>query len=529
MRSNRYINHLFANGGPFIGANRSNAIVTVEKDWFLTEADVSGRYFENGGNEMHVKRRNPVRWFQRANNSQDETIIPNVKKISIDRNLGQDAAGCDITILNTRMKSNNGSMINAKTGDFGDPGFLTFNHGYSQAARDRWGYSTNEWHRVLQPGALLRTYQGYGGHGLTLDEALDAGNLMQTGTWIVDSVSLDSKGGMSIKCRDVMALLIDQLIYPPLVPHACYPPGFYNFGENNFNFKDISSVVALICLWAGFWLKDSKKRPIVYGNIEQTGFTPDSPIAPDFFDKRTCIDVINELKKVVGYIVWVDQEGAFHFESKNVWEKGNFYYTGQHTDNIITLDEKFNLMDYDVTTTKSSDRSDIYVSGVNPQLNLPGTKYARQKWLPAEPGEAWGTFLRGMTVPMMLGVKIDMAESQMNIMAQIIHLYLWFARRNGRAKIPANPCIDINDQVRIMERTTGESFYHYVNGVRSEHDLETGVYTMDLDTNWLGSNENWAIVADGKWNIKYSAGESMAVSPDAYGPYREGKMVRRRD
>jgi len=132
-------------------------------------------------------------------------------------------------------------------------------------------------------------------------------------------------------------------------------------------------------------------------------------------------------------------------------------------------------------------------------------------------------------VPMMLGVKVDMPQNEMNIMAQIIHLYLWFARRNGSAKIPGNPCIDINDQIRIMERTTGESFFHYVNGVRSEQDLESGVYTMDLDTNWLGSNENWAIVADGKWNITYSAGDSMLVSPDAYGPYRKGKIVGRKD
>lgn len=526
MRNNGYISQLFVNGGPFVGRDRANAVVTVEKDWFLHEHSVAGKYFANGENEFHVNRRNPVRWFQRADNSQVETVVPNVKTISIDRSLSQDAAGCEIKILNTKMKQNTASSV-AYDDEFGDPGFLTFNRGYEKSALDRWGQEINEWHRVLQPGAMLRTYQGYGGHGKTLDNAIVDGNLMQTGTWIVDSVDISANGDLSLKCRDTMALLIDQLIYPPLTPPACYPTQFYNNGGNDANYKDISSIVVLLCLWAGFWLKDDRNRPVVYGNIEQTGFTPDAPISPDFFDKRTIIDVINELKAIVGYISWVDQEGAFHFESKNIWEKGNFRYNGIHTNDIFDLDENTNLMDYNVSVTKASDRSDIYVSAEDPQQNLPGTKSIRHIWRPANPGEAWGTFLRGMNVPMMLAVKADVKLSAMSLMSQLIHLYLWFARRNGSATIPGNPCIDINDQVRILERVTGESFYHYVNGVRSEHDLETGVYTMELSTNWLGTATDWAIVADGSWNIDYT-GDRMAVSPEAFAPYKKGWTVRRR-
>jgi len=539
MRSNGRINELFVTGGPFIGSNRSRGIVTVEPDYFLNEANVSGKYWpHNPAAEYHRKHRNPVRWFQAKDSSQVEVEIPNVTRIIRDTTLGQDSAGCEIQVVNTRMKTNEGERSTSSEflNELGDPGWMTFNRG-EQRSRDRWRQTSNEWHRVLQPGALLRTYEGYGGHHLTLDESLVTGNLMQTGTWFVDDVTLDSNGGMTLRCRDTAALLIDQLMYPPLVPDGCYPTAFYNNNStpegmtgttDQFNYTDLSSIVALIALWAGFWCKDGKKQPIVYGNIEQTGFVPTAPIGADFFDKRTCSDVINELKALVGYISWVDQEGAFHFESPNYWEKGNFLYDGRHTDDIFDLDEETNLLSYSVNISKKADRSDIYIASSNPELNIPGAKYVHHIWKPGMPGESFGTYLRGQSVPMMVPVKVDMPLNEMNIMAELIHLYLWFARRQGNITIPGNPCIDINDQVRVWERTTSESYYHYVKGIRSNHDLVTGVWTMDLNTNWLGTSENWAIVESSNWHIKYADGGSMAVSPGAFGPYRKGKMVKRR-
>lgn len=530
MRRNGYINDLVTRGGSFTGANKPHGVVTVETDWFLNEESrVVGKYFNNL-DEFHVQRRNPVRWFQRRDNSQSETVIPNVRHIKRDSSLGQDSSACEIEITNVKMKPNEAprSAASIKGNELGDPGYYTFNRGERQPQRDRWHHSTNEWHRVLQPGAMLRTYEGYGGHDKSLSDCLVDGNLMQTGTWIVDDVSISHDGNLSLKCRDTASLLIDQLMYPELVPDACYPTQFYKNSETDYNYKDLSSIVVLICLWAGFWLKDSKYQPKIYGNVEQTGFVPDTPIGADFFDKRTCIDVINELKTLVGYITWVDQEGAFHFESPNYWEKGNFFYDGRHTDEALTLDENTNLMAYSVNVSKKSDRSDIYIASSNPQLNIAGAKFVHHTWPPGLPGEAHGTYLRGMCQPMMVPVKVDMPLNEMNIMSQLIHLYLWFSRRRGQATIPGNPCIDINDQVKINERNTAESFYHYVRGIRSDHDLVKGIWKMDLETNWLGTANDWAIVADGSWNIDYAQGDSVKVSPDAYGPYRNGKAVNRR-
>lgn len=537
MRTNGYISAIFSNGDSLVGERKSHAIVTVEPDFFVHEQNgVNGKYWPGTTNvfgemEAHLSRRNPVRWFQRRDNSQEEWEIPNIQSIRRDSSLAQDASACEIQIINQKMKTNTGprSGSAAKENDFGQPGYYTFNRGEHQNQRDRWRHTLTPWHRVLQPGALIRTYEGYGGHDKTLDECLVDGNLMQTGTWIVDDVTLTHDGNMTLKCRDMMVLMIDQLMYPPLMPDVCYPTQFYKNSETSFNYKDLSSIVLLMALWAGFWLKDSKMLPRIYGNIERTGFVPDSPIGADFFDKRTCMDVINEIKSIVGYISWVDQEGAFHFESPNYWEAGNFLYDGRHTDNVHVLDENTNLLSYSVSISKKSDRSDIYISSTNPELNIPGTKYIHHRWQPGLPGQSFGTYLRGMTSPMLVPVKIDMPQSKMSIMAQLIHLYLWFARRKGNATVQGNPLIDINDQVKIYERTTSESFNHYVRGISSNHDVTKGVWTMDLETSWLGTANEWAIVQTDKWNLDYANSDNqMGVSNDAYGPYREGKVVARR-
>src|SRR5690606_32042012 len=71
-----------------------------------------------------------------------------------------------------------------------------------------------------------------------------------------------------------------------------------------------------------------------------------------------------------------------------------------------------------------------------------------------------------------------------------------FAQRRGQVTCLANPAIQVNDQVRIYERTTSETYIHYVRGISTSHDLDTGDYTMTLTTNWLGTEDDWIITAD---------------------------------
>ena len=75
-------------------------------------------------------------------------------------------------------------------------------------------------------------------------------------------------------------------------------------------------------------------------------------------------------------------------------------------------------------------------------------------------------------------------------MAELIGMKILFSYRKGQAKILAHPYLQLDDQVRIYERTTNEINVHYVSGISSRMDLSTGEYTMDVTTHWLGQDPN---------------------------------------
>jgi hypothetical protein len=101
--------------------------------------------------------------------------------------------------------------------------------------------------------------------------------------------------------------------------------------------------------------------------------------------------------------------------------------------------------------------------------------------------------LRGMIRPSMIEVPFTVTKRDQEMMAQLITVQLWMQQRQGQLSCAANPAIQINDQVRIYERQTGETYIHYVRGVSIAHDLDSGDYTMTLTTNWMGDEDNWVI------------------------------------
>ena len=78
-------------------------------------------------------------------------------------------------------------------------------------------------------------------------------------------------------------------------------------------------------------------------------------------------------------------------------------------------------------------------------------------------------------------------------MADLIGLRQLFTYRTDKVKIPGNPAIQIDDQVRLFERVTEEGYLHYVESISMEWDAESGKYTYDLGTHWLGETPftNW--------------------------------------
>lgn len=795
-------------GGPAIGENGApHGRVTVEIDWALTTgfASISGRY--NG--------RNPFRYWQRADNSQVETEVPNIETISIDRSLDQDAATCKITLSNQWHYLNH--QVAPANGDLGQPGYFTFSRGDSADAVARWDHVANEWNNVIIPDALLRTYQGFGGRSKTIADAEDDGNIVLTGVWLIDSVRIGTGGKIELSCRDMAKLLIEQQIYPPLVPYSSNPDtsiypltysrwgfhdlsststwlsaaspaqfggtqstpllvagvtsyngdvpepdypdyednevgngywlaltngtvkafgnktsygnvsgasyltnpvrcmessvggnGYYiltgdgavhaygdavNYGSTsmygpldmarnhhgtgywilgifgdveahggatshgncptvvdvtNFwnseiavaiagdpvgdgywcmtntgnvyafgsavyygeplgfvwpatgtqvktfgrirphpdgfgywcmdqvgdvfaygaaqdygqlagqayaalghnlpfnnpdfpdympdliptpsgngyyllgvsggvypfgdavglgamdgpyeaflridgNYYDYAEIITDLAAWAGFWLYQNfdnsdphGSSPAIYGNVESTGIFASDRIDEEMFDKKPIIDPMTKLKEIVGYLIWVDDEGAFRFESPNIYEEGNFDEFGNHTLDIPELDEAIQVTDYAIEYADKSARSEVIISTTDPTKALDDTITTRFTPSTSE-------ILRGMIKPAMWVNGSFQIKREQEIMAELISLYIWLAQRQGSVTILANPALQINDQVRIWERVTAETYIHYIRGISSNMDLVSGSYLMTLTTHWMGDGTQWAV------------------------------------
>jgi hypothetical protein len=815
----------------------------------------------------------PFRWFQDFLNSQVELEVPNLRVIQIDRSLDQDAGTCSITIYNQKM-------VASPIGELGQPGYYTADRAVSMEARARWLQTVNEWARRLRPMAILRTYEGFGGHGLAIPDAVDAGNLVLTGIWFVDSATVSTDGILTVKARDPMKLLIDQQVYPPLIPHSRYPLKYYRYvyfneairaasrtadgqtydpifvgadkhvngvgyllsdgffdvdafgdarthdrsagtelntysagtsvretrsgegyyilngqgqiatygdavwygdpfsdgyvaanglngvcidmalsptgngywvldnfghtfafgdaavygsqtkiyttGENLYisieshpakpgywvadvhgqiyawpdqatqgffdqpaldswdpvlsmgqndvaclrasksgagywvmttagqvqgfgdapshggvadpepdvdwqkkywklipqdddgylvmrgdgtvfpigttyyfgggtpgglstkrtdgNYLDWSEIVRDLAIWSGFLLEGATTavpndgppydadlvrqlfaaygfvtddeianavfnppptetaeqridrivtelnagdrtwsevetsisilpgaspppvEPVIYGNIESTGaFSPDA-LPDSMFDKKPVIDVIHQIKEVVGYDCRADAEGAFRFESANIYSPGNFNELGEHVNEIPEIDERVQLTDYSMVVDDAPLRSEIIISSEDPdQSNAQTTITTRIR-----PSDAKD--LRGLVKPTMWINGFFIRREEQRIMAELIALRIHFQARRGSATFVANPLIDLGDQVRILERQTSDTYVHYVKSMSTTNDLDAGTYTARIETNWLGSQDKWGVVRQGETGADWAFRLSQVVT-----------------
>ena len=50
---------------------------------------------------------------------------------------------------------------------------------------------------------------------------------MMTGVWLIDRISGGTDGAILVECRDVGRLLLEQIVFPPLVPDSLYPLEYF--------------------------------------------------------------------------------------------------------------------------------------------------------------------------------------------------------------------------------------------------------------------------------------------------------------
>lgn len=258
------------------------------------------------------------------------------------------------------------------------------------------------------------------------------------------------------------------------------------------DYTDYVQIIEDLVMWSGWFLKeslDASTAPSVFGELEATGAYSNDPLPADLFDKHPVIDAINAIKEIVGYLVQVRYDGGFKFFSPNWWEAGNFDEDGNHITTVPEIDERVDLTSYGIRVTDRPVRSQILISSQKIDPTDSTAQYAR--YIPST-----ARLLRGMVKPAMWvdAHFIDIDEEK--LMAELIALHIWFQVRTGQATGWINPAVQLNDQVRILERETSESFVHYVRGRHTVNDVQQGTYTMVLTTNWLGDRENWVITPD---------------------------------
>lgn len=289
----------------------------------------------------------------------------------------------------------------------------------------------------------------------------------------------------------------------------------YKWHEGNFN-GDWMEIVKEILMWGGFLFYDAditgSEDPAVLGNLESTGIFTDTTVSGDKFDKKTLMDIVKELTEVVGYRFRIDEEGRARYESPNFWRAGNFdrdglpiYVDGAgervdpETEGAIpfipTVHESEDLLQYNVTLSSADKRSEIIIGTDAPNPKDPTSTGYIVHYPPHSLERVAGDTptMRGIERTAMWISQIFENEQERRLMAELIGLHAWFSSRVGTSSIVANPALSLDDQVRIIERNTSETFIHLITSISSSNDLETHDYTMDISTNWLGDADDWVI------------------------------------
>ncbi len=289
------------------------------------------------------------------------------------------------------------------------------------------------------------------------------------------------------------------------------------------NYRDYTQIVKWICAWGGFyWPPRHTKRDYwkvghkdpdrddsehvhydhhdqgtfvsgrVWGSFQPTRTAAEADLTVDLFDKKPFMDVINYVRDVVGFIFMIDEWGGVVWRMPNLYEKGNYEAPEptdletrgrrERTSEYITIDEKETLLSYSTVLSSENLRDRIFVANTTGKI---------------------GVVIRGFN-PTYEAFRRTAGWTDQNfktqretrVMADMIAAQQMFEYRRTHSRTPGYPAIQLDDQIRIKERLTNETYFHYVLGITSELDMETGVWVYDLDTHWLGSDRKDAWLMD---------------------------------
>jgi hypothetical protein len=294
------------------------------------------------------------------------------------------------------------------------------------------------------------------------------------------------------------------------------------------NIADYTDIVKVLAAWSGFywpwgqtdqilenWLTSEDLLTLeqvaagftnqvgrVWGDFAYSGAFPvDPPCIPaSFWDNKSVMDGINQIKEILGFICYADATGGIVWRMPNIWRTGNFIsgfgFIGQ--DSIREIDETKVLIDYGVQIDDANLRSEIHVvSAEDPTLYTsirPG--WAEGEVVPSAVDPQGDLALLGGQDRIMLVPNYPfISQAEVDKFAYLVSLWIHWSYRKSSIRIPGNPAFEPDDQVRVYERITEESYIHYIQGVSSTMDLDKGTWYLDVDTHWLGNgpDQTWVV------------------------------------
>lgn len=279
------------------------------------------------------------------------------------------------------------------------------------------------------------------------------------------------------------------------------------------NYADYTDIVKWFLVWSGWWwpnntnaylrysngttvdVPNGTQDPVLgygraWGDFEQTNAYGVAPLSHPVFNQKSIMDCIAIIRDIVGFNFFIDEGGAAVWRSPNIWTLGNYVSNPKGgpvdgtTASIVTIDERETLLGMSTKLSSRSIRERYFVANTNGEYGALAQGY--------NPHPSGLMRVAGWTD------QYFNSTEECQIMADLIALRAKFMYRTNSLSIPGNPSIQIDDQVRIFERVTSETYYHYVRSVTCDWDVRSGRYTYTLETHWLGETPfaNWVIGPD---------------------------------
>ncbi len=275
-------------------------------------------------------------------------------------------------------------------------------------------------------------------------------------------------------------------------------------GSNPGRYGDYTDIVKLCCAWAGFfWPPNGLQRATdgttwkpyythgdwdlgvngrVWGDFEPTGTTGPTEYTADSMQNRSLMDVITMVRNVIGYLFLIDEIGSAQWRMPNIYKAGNWlndeHMNPVRTTKVPIIDEKQVLLSLDSTINSGSIREIIRVTNFVKKAEVRG-------FVPNDVG------LRRV----LTWNEPNFKDEDVQRAAEMVGPRSLFTWRRDRLVIAAYPGFQLDDQIQIFERQTSEGFIHYISGIASSLNMETGEWTYTLETHWLGdrAQDVWAI------------------------------------